>query len=244
MDGTLVSVTLLSMAMAISLSVVVWRLLRDERRRSSARVAALVELAARNGRPTVARAPVRPHVPTAIAPPADLPLRRSDTPVKVADLFTAPAEPSPWPRRGAVIAALVLVAAAAVLLLLTRASASRSGPAVTSAPATRLELLSLRDARQGDDLTITGLVQNPRGSRPLSNISAVATTYDAGGAALASGSAPLDFTTLQGGDESPFVITVPAAGAVARYRISFRGSDGRVIAHVDRRQPPMARGTW
>ncbi|HET7618423.1 MAG TPA: hypothetical protein VFK20_07935, partial [Vicinamibacterales bacterium] len=60
MDGTLVGVTLLSMAMAISLSVIVWRLLRDERRRSSARVAALVELAARNGRPTVARAPVRP----------------------------------------------------------------------------------------------------------------------------------------------------------------------------------------
>jgi hypothetical protein len=244
MDGTLVGVTLLSMAMAISLSVVVWRLLRDERRRSSARVAALVVLASRDERPTVARAPVRrPPAPPAMTASADLPLRRSEPAVSVADLFTVPAEPSPWPRRGAVIAALVLVAAAAVLLLLTRAAA-RSGPAIAEVPASRLELLSLRDARDGDELTITGLVQNPRGSRPLSNITAVATTYDAGGAALETGSAPLDFTTLQAGDESPFVITVPDAGAVARYRISFRGSDGRVIAHIDRRQPAMARGAW
>jgi hypothetical protein len=207
-------------------------------------VAALVELSARDERPTVARAPVRrPPAAPAFAASADLPLRRSDAPVTVADLFTAPTEPSPWRRRGAVIAALLLVASAAVLLLLARATA-QSEPSLTAAPASRLELLSLRDARQGDELTITGLVQNPRGSRPLSNVTAVATTYQAGGAALASGSAPLDFTTLQAGEESPFVITVPAAGAVARYRISFRGSDGRVIAHVDRRQPPMARGTW
>ena len=34
MDSTLVTVTLLSMAMAVSLSVIVWRMLRDERQRS------------------------------------------------------------------------------------------------------------------------------------------------------------------------------------------------------------------
>ena len=32
------------------------------------------------------------------------------------------------------------------------------------------------------------------------------------------------------------VVTVPVAENVARYRIGFRGDDGRVIAHVDRRQ--------
>jgi hypothetical protein len=41
MDTTLVTVTLLSMAMAASLSVIVWRMLRDERQRTEARVVAL-----------------------------------------------------------------------------------------------------------------------------------------------------------------------------------------------------------
>src|SRR5262249_14492705 len=45
MDTTLVTVTLLSMGMAGALSVIVWRLLRDERQRSDARVAALTALA-------------------------------------------------------------------------------------------------------------------------------------------------------------------------------------------------------
>ena len=49
MDTTLVTVTLLSMGMAAALSVIVWRMLRDERQRSEARVAALAALAARAG---------------------------------------------------------------------------------------------------------------------------------------------------------------------------------------------------
>jgi len=32
------------------------------------------------------------------------------------------------------------------------------------------------------------------------------------------------------------LISVPVTDAVARYRIGFRGEDGRVIAHVDKRQ--------
>ena len=47
MDTTLVGVTLLSMMMAASLSVIVWRMLRDERQRSEARVIALSRMAAR-----------------------------------------------------------------------------------------------------------------------------------------------------------------------------------------------------
>src|SRR5690349_14858395 len=41
MDTTLVIVTVLSMGMAAALSLIVWRLLREEHRRSEARVAAL-----------------------------------------------------------------------------------------------------------------------------------------------------------------------------------------------------------
>src|SRR5215207_354103 len=47
MDTTLVGVTLLSLGMAAALSVIVWRMLRDERARSEARVTALAAMAAR-----------------------------------------------------------------------------------------------------------------------------------------------------------------------------------------------------
>jgi hypothetical protein len=60
--------------------------------------------------------------------------------------------------------------------------------------------------------------------------------FDSAGALLASGQALLDVTALGPGDDSPFVVSVPVSGAVARYRIGFRGEDGRVIAHVDKRQ--------
>jgi hypothetical protein len=43
-------------------------------------------------------------------------------------------------------------------------------------------------------------------------------------------------TSLAAGDESPFVVSVPVTDTVARYRIGFRGEDGHVIAHVDKRQ--------
>ena len=70
----------------------------------------------------------------------------------------------------------------------------------------------------------------------LTRVSVTAFAFDESGAFLASGRALLDITALAPGDESPFVVTVPVAENVARYRIGFRGDDGRVIAHVDRRQ--------
>ena len=47
--------------------------------------------------------------------------------------------------------------------------------------------------------------------------------------------APLDFTVLRPGDESPFLISVPVQRPVARYRVGFRDEEGRIIGHVDRR---------
>jgi hypothetical protein len=115
-----------------------------------------------------------------------------------------------------------------------------AAPTPTTTPArataeTPLELLSLHHTQQSESLTVTGLVQNPRGGTPMSKVFATAFVFAADGTFLASGRAPLDFTTLAPGDESPFVVTVPVKGEVARYRIGFRGEDGRVIAHVDRR---------
>jgi hypothetical protein len=111
---------------------------------------------------------------------------------------------------------------------------SAAAPAAAS-PAVPLELLSLKHSQEANSLTVTGLVQNPRSGAPLSKVFATAFVFAADGSFLASGRAPLDFTTLGPGDESPFVVTVPVTGAVARYRVGFRSADGRVVAHVDRR---------
>lgn len=227
MDTTLVGVTLLSLGMAAALSVIVWRMLRDERARSEARVAVLASMAA---------------APAAAARAQDLPLRQA--PPSVGAFFAEPEQTSPWGNRAAVMAALGLVIASVVLFSLaaggTRTSArTMSGTAPATSPAVAsagLELLSLRDSRQNDSLTITGLVHNPESGTPLSRVTVTAYTFDDNGSFLASGRALIDVTAFAAGDDSPFVVTVPVTGTVARYRVGFRTEDGRVISHIDRRQ--------
>jgi hypothetical protein len=51
---------------------------------------------------------------------------------------------------------------------------------------------------------------------------------------VASGRAAIDGSALGPGAESTFVVTLPGAGDVGRYRVSFRTGD-RVVSHVDRR---------
>jgi hypothetical protein len=262
MDSTLIGVTLLSMTMAGALSVIVWRMLRVERRRSDARVIALAELAAQERPVHVAhREPVVHHEPVVhrerpqhrertvpeparpVSPGHDLTVR--DTPVAAATMFAErERSSSPWGTRLAVMSGLALAIAAVVLFGL---AAHEQGGDATPRPNTRpaaamvpaapeLELLSLHDARQPGTLTITGLVQNPRDGAMLTRVTVTAFAFDESGAFLASGRALLDITALAPGDESPFVVTVPVTENVARYRIGFRGDDGRVIAHIDRRQ--------
>jgi hypothetical protein len=47
----------------------------------------------------------------------------------------------------------------------------------------------------------------------------------------------VDGATLEPGQTAPFTVRVPLDRGVARYRVSFKTPDGRVIAHVDRRAP-------
>jgi hypothetical protein len=217
--------------MAAALSVIVWRMLRDERARSEARVTALAAIAA----------------PPAARQNSDLPLRQA--PATVGTMFVEPDQASPWGHRLGVMAALGLVVASVVLFALAaggtktsaRAAADPNAAAKASVPAAGLELLSLRDSRQADSLTITGLVHNPRGGSPLTRVTVTAYTFDDTGSFLASGRALIDVTAFAPGDESPFVVTVPVTGTVARYRIGFRAEDGSVIAHIDKRhQAPLA----
>jgi hypothetical protein len=230
MEPTLIGVTLISLALALSMSVVVWRLLREEQRRADARVAALVHLA---------QGPQREAEPADIqlaAPASEIAYRHDDGPAVAtrAGLFEVADAPSPWGRRLGVVAGLALVLGGAVTAAIV-AGPSSDAPAAAAVGPAPIELLSLRHARQGDAMTITGLVQNPRAGAPIQRIAAVAFLFDRDGTFIASGRAPLDFTALSPGDESPFVITVPAAERGARYRVGFRAADGSVLAHVDKR---------
>ena len=257
MDTVLIAVTALSLAMAIGMAIVVAKLLRDDRERSDARVAALTAMAA-GPLPQQGETSARPvlhdteatrrtgYAAMAVHPVAevlgDLELRpaRTDTGSR-AELFAARQEPSPWGPRLAVIGSLTAAVAVAffVVTLAGRHSNAGTTPATVNAVAESvpLELVALRHSRDAGTLTISGLVQNPKNGLPQSRLVATAFVFGPDGNFLTSSRAPLDITRLAPGDESPFVVTVPVGGEVSRYRIGFRAEDGQVIAHVDRRTP-------
>ena len=185
MDTTLVTVTLLSMAMAASLSVIVWRMLRDERKRSEARVLALTAAAARPSSAAPRAAATEPHPDP--APRART--RASRLAPRTSDLDWRSAKRPARVRRRDVRGARRRVAVGPSLrrdggsrprrrerdpLFADRERPERRAPrpapparpprrsrSRAPAAAAGLELLSLRDSRQPGSLTITGLVQNP-----------------------------------------------------------------------------------
>ena len=184
------------------------------------------------------------HVAQSVVPPESVEQleRELRHVLRVARVEAEPEQASPWGQRFVVMAALAMVVASVVLFALaasgTRAAAGAGAAtnAAANTPAANLELVSLRDSRKADALTITGLVQNPQRGTSLSRVTVTAYTFDDKGSFLASGRALIDVTMFAPGDESPFVVTVPVTGTVARYRIGFRAEDGRVISHVDKRQ--------
>jgi hypothetical protein len=258
MESVLLIVTIASLALTVAMVALVAKMLLDERRRSNARVAILSELASDAAANVTHRDPIDDFATEnefdsdEFNTAGDFNRERVSPAIASSDLFTVPDERSAWPKRIAVAAALVLavVAVGFATRTATRLMGPSSSPAASTAAADtqpasqRLELLSLKHDQQTDALKITGLVQNPRNGAPLKQISATVFLFGGDGTFLASGRAPLDFTTLRPGDESGFVITVPVSSAVARYRVGFRGEDGRIIGHVDRRlTPTIARGS-
>jgi hypothetical protein len=215
METAFAIVTLISLAVAVTMTAVTIRLLRQERRRSDARVASLAMDA------------------------ADLPLRPDDraAPLGAATqpLFTV--EPTRAGRFGRIAAVVVLgaIVVGGTGFLLTRLGTPTSAEPTVAASAP-LELLALRHERQADGLKISGTVRNPAGAAPARDVTAVAFLFDRDGTFLMSGRAPLDITAIGPGEESPFVIAVAAPAAASRYRISFRAAGGGVVTHVDRRE--------
>jgi hypothetical protein len=133
---------------------------------------------------------------------------------------------------------------AGVLLAIAGAAMLGSTPhaggsdAVVSPSAAPLELLVLRDTVDEGRLTVTGRVA---ATTTVGAVTAFVSLFDADGAFLASGRAPLDAGPLGAGSQSAFSVTLPVQGAVARYRVGFRDAAGRAVAHVDRRETRTAR---
>ena len=213
MDIGLLALALASLAAAAGFGVIAWRARGEERRRSAARVAILA--AAIDG--------------SDVATPAGATAR----PVAVPSMFGAAPGGAAGGRplvRNTIVAAL----AVALVIIVAMANRNHAEPMEATADAAPLELVSMRHTRDGSTLTVSGLVRNPRAGAPLTRIAAVVFAFDRSGGFIASGRAPLDFTTLEPGDESAFVVAVPDVADVGRYRVSFRTEAG-VLRHIDRR---------
>lgn len=247
-----VLLTLASLGFAGVLLVFNRRMIREERRRSAARVEALREAAATEPDPTPMPAPVKPPEAAAPHPSAVAERFAVGAPPEVVvmtshELFgEATGRPSGL-RHLALPASLgvAIVSGSLAGLLLWNHGVPRASSVATVAAApddsasVPFELISLRHERTADGLSITGLVRNPASGRRTSDLNVVIFLFDRSGSFVTSARGPLDFRTLAPGDESPFTISLDKVGAVGRYRVSFR-TDDKVVPHVDRRQAPVA----
>lgn len=253
----------LTTTLAIGLTVLLVRILRQERQRSDARVAALVAMSAQPGAPAIPApaAPTYDQAPVRLAPKTRQVPRVAPRPVRNIDIFrdTDTSDEAAAHTPGLFDAAtpraannLFYVGAGALtlaaLIALSFGWAFSSGPAPAEettasistgapAPAAPLALLALRHEQSPDGtLVISGVVRNPADAAARQKLFAAAALVDSGGALVATARAPLDFTVLAPGDESPFVVRVTGASGVARYRIGFRDAGGASVAHLDKRQ--------
>ena len=167
-------ISLISLALAGGMTIVVSRVLRDDRRRSDARVAALSRMAEVDFLPEPEPTPAS----------ATMPVETST------GLFAETDSPSPWGARLAIAGALGVIV---VVLCVT--ALFRSSPAVdagtpsdvklqTAQAAAPLELLALRHREERGSLTVSGRVQNPRGGQPGSSLTATVFLFGPDGSAM------------------------------------------------------------
>lgn len=254
MDIILLGITVVSLGVALVMSVAAWRLTRDEKKRSAARIAALSIAATSAPEIRESFAGQGPSVPPhdagverpltkapwsapGVAPVAPVaPIAPASTASPAFSGFLGAAD-TPH-ESGGRQKALMLAAAVLFLLLSGGLVWLMSGPRGTSpvavGPNSPLELVSLTHARQNDKLAVSGLVRNPASANPIERLSAVVFLFDRMGTFVMSSRANVDYLKLGAGDESPFVVSLDAPSTVTRYRVSFRTDDG-LVPHVDRR---------
>jgi hypothetical protein len=210
---TLLVLTVGSLLLAVVMTGVAWRVSREEHRRAQARIAALA------------------------AEIHDEPLPVATPVTGSSDMFAA--RPRGSARRyGTVVAAGLFVCATigALAVISSRGTQAVVNPSNRSSPPTLsnpLELIALGHDRDGDRLTVRGVVRNPNPAE-LDHVTAIVLVFGRDGAFLTSGRADVVSPALGPGAETTFVVTVPGAADVSRYRVSFRTED-RVVPHVDRR---------
>jgi hypothetical protein len=208
----MIAVTLVSLGTAAVMGLVAWRVVREDRRRSVARVDALAaEIHASDKRvgipdPFFARTPLRAG--------------------------------SPWAF--GTVAVAVMALGSSVLLAVVLSSGWRApAPAHAAAPAvaaTALELESLEHELNRDRLTVRGVVRNPPGRPAIDRLTVVVLVFSHEGGFASSGRAIIDVRTLAPGAASPFTVDIPGVNDVGRYRISFRTDEG-IVEHIDKREP-------
>jgi len=254
MDTLLLGITVLSLIVALVMSVTAWRVIRDDKQRSAARIAALSAAAADDvveDFPEIQPVPERPRAPWSPAPfdsrelaDADSVSLRVDSAQDASPRFLGAVTETRDSGNGQ--RSLAMAAVVFFLILSGGLVWMMSGPEGTTPLAvganSPLELVSLSHARQNEKLAVSGLVRNPVSGQAVEQLSAVVFLFDRMGTFVASSRAHVDFLKLGAGDESPFVVSLEAPATVSRYRVSFRTDDG-VVPHIDRRgesPAPMA----
>ena len=229
MEITVLVIGLLSLIVGTAMSLWAWRVLQNERLRSSVRVAALAAEIHDGRLATRETAPLR-EVVDDLAP-------RSSSPV-AGDMFRAASPLSRLPPVATVAAILVGLAAAGTILFgggnrkpVAAATQSRASRPLSPAP---LELVALGHERDADGLTVRGVLRNPLSGSAISHLTAVVLLFNRDGASVASGRAVVQAATLGPGEETTFVVTVSGAPDVERYRVSFR-TEHDLMPHVDMR---------
>jgi hypothetical protein len=215
--NTLTTLTVIAISVAAAMTALVLRLVFEERRRSAARVASLEADIYRTEEEDI----LVLHDPPS--------LERN---VRVLR--------NPAPPQTLSLAPLVAVFAATAFALFAGVSRYRAissepaRPPATQAADQVLQLLSLDHEQASDRLTVRGVVRNPPRGSEMDHLTAVVLLFNQQGGFLTSGRSPIESATLQPGTEAKFVVTVPGAADVGKYRVSFR-TDDRVVPHVDRR---------
>jgi hypothetical protein len=209
MDTALVVVSVLSTTAAVTSSAIAWRLAREDRRRSEARIAALT--ADIHGMP------------------------------EGSTLFVAADQAGHRSRPLFAMGVGALVVGAVVWAVVARQGPRQEPSTTTDARLATtgyrrptLELVALGHERDGDRLTVRGVVRNPAGGVAVNGLTAVVLVFNRNGDFMTTGRTALNTAVLGPGAEAGFLVTVAGAADVGRYRVSFR-QDGHTIPHVDTR---------
>jgi hypothetical protein len=231
----LLMVTIISLLLALVMSVIAWRVGQEERRRSVARVATLAAEIHESNEPgrlaarTIDELEIRPGPEAIVTLPGH-------------GLFSNQTSTRPAFRLVAVIGIGVLLFGSAVGLAVMFGSGSGGARAVPVAAtsgirteaSSSLELVALGHERDGTGLIVRGVVRKSSGLE-TDQLTAIVFLFNRDGGFVASGRAPVQSDANGRAGEGTFVVTVPDANEVGRYRVSFR-LDDRVVPHVDRRE--------